>query len=177
MGRQVVEAQADSAAGPAGVWRLLADATTWPGWSRFDEASYEREGSPPPHGVGAVRRFRVGPLRSRETVLAFEPPARLSYDYEGSLPIRGYRADVTLTGRDGGTRISWRAEFDGRFPGLGPLVGWCSSASSATSPRGWPGPRRVRRVRSVRREPATARPTRSVPWCRRRRPGGQRARR
>ena len=122
MGRQVVEAYADSAASPAAVWQLLADATTWPAWSRFDEASYEREGSPPPHGAGAVRRFRVGPLRSRETVLAFDPPARLSYDYEGWLPIRGYRADVTLSEHDRGTRISWRAEFDGRLPGVGPLV-------------------------------------------------------
>lgn len=122
-GRQVVEVSADSTASPEAVWRLLADVTTWADWAGFHEAAYEREGDPPPHGVGAVRRLRVGRLRSRETVLAFEPPTHLAYDYEGSLPVRDYRADVTLSERDGGgTRITWHSEFTGQYPLAGPLV-------------------------------------------------------
>lgn len=118
----VVEEHADSAAAPEAVWPLLADVTTWARWARFDEAVYEREGMPAPHGVGAVRRFRAGRLRSRETVLAFDPPAHLAYDYVGSLPFAGYRADVTLTPHGGGTRITWRSEFRGRYPLTGPLL-------------------------------------------------------
>ncbi len=122
MARQVVEVRADSTAPPEAVWRLLADVTTWTGWAGFDEAAYEREGTPPPHGVGAVRRFRSGRLRSKETVLVFDPPRQLSYDYAGSLPMKGYRADVTLSEHGGGTRITWHSEFSGRLPLSGPLL-------------------------------------------------------
>lgn len=122
MARQVVEVHADSTASPKAVWRLLADGTTWTGWARFDEASYEREGVPTSHGVGAIRRFRIGRLRSRETVLVFDPPNQLSYDYAGSLPVKDYRADVTLTEQARGTRITWHSEFAGRLPLTGRLL-------------------------------------------------------
>ena len=118
--RQVLEVHADSRATPEEVWRLLADVTTWTTWTRFSTAEYEREGAPAPHGVGAVRRMRVGPLRSRETVVEFDAPRRLSYGYEGSLPLKDYRADVTLVEHGDGTRITWHSEFAGKLPFLGP---------------------------------------------------------
>lgn len=90
--------------------------TTWSDWAGFDESGYDEEGSPDRHGVGAVRRLRAGPLRSRERVLAHEPPTHLGYDYDGPLPIRDYRADVTLTEIPGGTRVRWRAAFTPTLP-------------------------------------------------------------
>ena len=119
---QTVEVQASSTASPEEVWRLLEDVTTWPAWARFDEAAYERTGSPAPHGVGAVRKMRAGPLHARDTVVHFEPPRQLSYTYVGSLPVDDYRADVTLTPYDGGTRITWHAEFVARRPLTGRLM-------------------------------------------------------
>ena len=122
MGRQMVDVHAATTASPEAVWRLLADVRTWTEWARFDQATYEREGTPPPHGVGAIRRFRVGRLRSKETVLVFDPPRQLSYDYAGSLPIKEYRADVMLSEQPGGTRIAWHSEFTGKLPLSGPLL-------------------------------------------------------
>lgn len=122
MAQQRIAVRAHSKASAEAVWRLLADATTWPRWSGFDEASYEREGTPAPHGVGAVRRMRTGRLRSRETVLAFDPPAHFAYDYVGSLPIKDYRADVRLSAEAGGTLISWTSAFDAKVPLTGPLL-------------------------------------------------------
>ena len=118
----VVEVHADSKASPDAVWQLLADVTTWPSWSSFDEASYEREGDTDRHGLGAIRRLRIKKLRSREHVLAFDPPRHFAYDYEGSLPLKNYRGDVTLTPSadgSGGTRITWHSEFDTKIPGIG----------------------------------------------------------
>jgi hypothetical protein len=118
----VVEVHADSKASPDAVWQLLADVTTWPSWSSFDETSYEREGDPPPHGLGAIRRLRVKKLHSRENVLAFDPPSHFAYDYDGSLPLKNYRGDVTLSPAadgSGGTHITWHSEFDTKVPGIG----------------------------------------------------------
>ena len=98
------------------MWDLLADVTTWPSWTGFSETSYEREGEPSPDGVGAIRRLRMGPLRSKEQVLAFEPPTRFSYDYTGTLPFDRYVATVTLTPAGTGTTIDWRSEFEAKWP-------------------------------------------------------------
>lgn len=120
--RYQVHTTAFSSASPDQVWQLLADVSTWTDWAGFDEAHYEREGAPSRHGVGAVRRFRIGLLSSREHVLRFEPPRQLSYDYDGSLPLVAYRGDVQLSRHRGGTRIVWRAEFSARWPLTGPLL-------------------------------------------------------
>lgn len=119
MSRWNVEVIAESRAPVDDVWRLLADVTTWPSWSSFDEASYGRPGDPPPHGVGAERRFRIGRFRSVDTVLQYGPPTRLAYDYRGPLPIKNYRADVELRSIGDGTRISWRCTFTPSIPLFG----------------------------------------------------------
>ena len=114
--RQMIDVDADLAAPVETVWRLVEDVTTWTDWAGFSEAGYAEEGSPDRHGLGAVRRFRVGPLRSHERVVAYEPPTHLGYDYDGSLPIRDYRADVTLVARPDGTHVAWHAEFTPTVP-------------------------------------------------------------
>jgi uncharacterized protein YndB with AHSA1/START domain len=123
MGRQQIHVEATSTASPAEVWQLLSDVTTWTTWAGFTEAAYERPGDADPHGAGAVRRFKIGPLRSRERVLEADAPHTFAYDYEGTLPITDYRAEVTLTPTaDGGTQITWHSEFGGRVPLAAALV-------------------------------------------------------
>jgi uncharacterized protein YndB with AHSA1/START domain len=94
------------------VWPLLADAATWRDWGPFVVSRYEREGEPPPDGVGAIRRLGVPGFTSREKVVVFEPPHHLAYVLLAGLPVRDYRADVTLTpAPGGGTDIAWRSTF------------------------------------------------------------------
>lgn len=111
-----------STAAPDRVWDLLADVTTWTDWAGFTEAYYDKEGLPSRHGVGAVRRFRIGLLSSKERVLRFDPSRQFSYDYNGSLPLVAYRGDVQLLRHRGGTRIVWRAEFAAGWPLTGRLL-------------------------------------------------------
>lgn len=48
--------------------------------------------------------------------------SRPAYDYVGSLPVAGYRADVPLVPHGTGTRITWHSEFRARYPLTGPLL-------------------------------------------------------
>ena len=48
-----------------------------------------------------------------------EPGRAFSYVLEAGLPLRDYRAAVTLTPGDGGTRIAWRSTFRPKVPGTG----------------------------------------------------------
>jgi uncharacterized protein YndB with AHSA1/START domain len=119
---QAISVEARSNAAPDRVWELLADTASWARWAPFDEAGLESKGSPEREGVGAVRRFRHGRRVTRERVVAFEPPRRFRYELVSGLPIRDYRADVTLAADDGGTLISWESRFRGKFPVPAALV-------------------------------------------------------
>lgn len=113
-----IDVQARSAAPAERVWALLADVTTWPRWASFDDAQVESG-----DGVGEVRRFRAGRVTTRERVIGLDPPRRYAYEFLSGLPIREYRAEVTLSpGSDGGTVIRWRSSFRPKLPGTGWLV-------------------------------------------------------
>ena len=107
---------------PSDVWPLIAEAARWKDWSFLTTARLLHNGSPEPDGVGAVRRFAVAGVGSREEVVAFEPPRHLGYVGVKGIPARNYRADVVLAAEDGGTRITWTGSLDPMIPGTGALA-------------------------------------------------------
>jgi uncharacterized protein YndB with AHSA1/START domain len=117
---QVVDESARSSAPREAVWALVADATSWSDWGGWSSAELEREGTPPPGGVHAIKKLKRFPTTTVEEVTVFEPPARLVYEMRSGLPLRGYRGEVTLTDAEGGgTDIRWRSEFEPKVPGTG----------------------------------------------------------
>ena len=121
----VVEAHARSAAPREAVWPLVADARGWSRWGAWRSAEIEREGKPPPGGLGAIKALTSGkrrPIVSREEVTEFEPPSRLGYRLLSGLPLRDYEASITLVDAPGGgTDITWRSQFDPKIPLTGGL--------------------------------------------------------
>ena len=120
-----VEATAHAAAPREAVWALVADATGWPRWGAWREVTIEREGTPPPAGLGTIKALTSEtrrPVVAREEVTTFEPPARLGYKLLSGLPLRNYEAAITLAeAPGGGTDITWRSQFDPRYPLTGGL--------------------------------------------------------
>jgi uncharacterized protein YndB with AHSA1/START domain len=122
VGKYVIDARAQSRAPREAVWALLADIDSWSRWGAWQTTELEREGSPVPEGVGAIRRLVRRPVTTREQVTAFESPRRLAYDMLSGLPLRDYRGEVTLADMADGTEIHWHSEFDARIPGTGSLL-------------------------------------------------------
>lgn len=119
-----IAARGTTPAPPSAVWALLADAAGWSTWSSFDESARLEDGEDGGDGVGALRRFRTGRNVSVERVVAFEADRHLAYVLISGLPLRDYRADVTLTPTTtGGTAIEWRSQFRGKVPGTGWVYG------------------------------------------------------
>jgi hypothetical protein len=104
------------------VWPLVGEAERWKDWSWMTRTFLLRPGVPAPDGVGARRRFGLGPGGSTEEVVAWEPPHHLGYVMVRGLPLRRYRADVDLRSDGGGTVITWRGTFDEVIPGSGALL-------------------------------------------------------
>ena len=102
-------------AAPEAVWALVADATRYPQWGPWSAAGYR---GAPEHTPGSVYWLRSGSraygryVTTVERVEEIEQDRRLVYSVIGGLPVRGYRAEVTLTAVPEGTRVSWTASWD-----------------------------------------------------------------
>jgi uncharacterized protein YndB with AHSA1/START domain len=123
VGTLQVEAEQIAAAAPEDVWALVSDATTYPHWGPWSEVGYRSPGHASPRGPGAVywlrasRRYGLIRPVSVEKILDAEEGRRLSYTVIGGLPVRNYRAEITLTPAAGGTKIRWAASFDQTLAG------------------------------------------------------------
>jgi len=124
MSEQVIDHTVASAATPDAIFDLLADGSTWPEWSPLGSFELIEPGDGIPEGLGAVRLFTTGRHKSRERVVERRPGEVFSYALEAGLPLRDYRAVITLTPADGGTAIRWRSTFRAKVPGTGWLYRW-----------------------------------------------------
>src|SRR5277367_6925001 len=102
MAEQVIDETVPTGADPDSVYALLADGSTWPDWSPIGSFELIEPGAGTPEGLGAVRLFTTGRHKSRERVVTCEPGQAFAYELEKGLPLRDYRADITLTPAAGG---------------------------------------------------------------------------
>ena len=101
------------------VFEVLADGAGWSRWAgpMVVRSWWEREGTPAPGGVGAIRALGMKRIGSREEILEYDPPTHLAYTILSGLPVRDYRADVRLSPDGAGTRIEWSGTFTPKLPG------------------------------------------------------------
>jgi hypothetical protein len=116
----VIDVQVDCAAPAEVAFDILRDAAGWSTWTVAKKTMLEVEGTPAPDGVGAIRIFGTGPFKSREEVVAYEPPTHFAYIMHKGVPVSDYRADVTITptniaGQVGCT-IVWHSTFHRKYP-------------------------------------------------------------
>jgi hypothetical protein len=119
MAQQVIDETATTAADPAAVYALLADGSTWPDWSPLGSFELLSPGDGTPEGLGAVRLFTTGRHRSRERVVTCQPGRAFAYELLAGLPLRDYKAVITLMPLGDGTAINWRSTFRPKVPGTG----------------------------------------------------------
>ncbi|MHB1854952.1 MAG: SRPBCC family protein [Acidimicrobiales bacterium] len=113
------EVKARTSAPPESVWALISQADSWKEWSFLTRSWLLREGSPERDGIGALRRFAVGPFGSQEEVVEFDPPFHLAYVAHRGLPVRSYRADILLIPDGTGTVVVWTGSLEPLRPGTG----------------------------------------------------------
>jgi hypothetical protein len=87
-------------------------------WAPGMAVELEREGTPAPNGVGAVRSIR-GPavVHIREEVTGFDPERRLSYRALSGIPLRDWAGEVELAEHAGRTTIRWTITATTALPG------------------------------------------------------------
>ncbi len=120
-----IRVEVRSEAPPEAVWKLVADGASWPLHSQLGSFELEREGEEGGESVGAVRVFRTRSRGrtyvSREQLVEIVPGRRLVYVLLSGLAVRDYRAEVDLSGADGGALLRWHSSFRPKIPGTGRL--------------------------------------------------------
>jgi Polyketide cyclase / dehydrase and lipid transport len=119
MAEQVIDETVRTGADAASVYALLADGATWPEWSPIGSFELIEPGAGSPEGLGAVRLFVTGRHKSRERVVTCQPGEVFAYELERGLPLRDYRAVITLVPATDGTTINWHSTFRAKVPGTG----------------------------------------------------------
>jgi uncharacterized protein YndB with AHSA1/START domain len=112
-----VEAEGTTSAAPDAVWALVADVESYCRWGPWSTTCYESKGDVSASGVGAVRRLKLGRTTVVERVEEADPPRRLVYRVVKGIPVRNYRAEVTVTPTAEGARVRWSADWDRTMAG------------------------------------------------------------
>jgi len=101
------------------VFEVLTDHARYAELTPLRRSELEREGSPDPNGIGAIRKLTaVGPPM-REEVIAFEPPDRFSYTVLSGLPVRDHVGTVELSEQGGGTKMVYAVRTHPTIPVVG----------------------------------------------------------
>ena len=115
-----------SSASAATLFQLETHGDRWSDWAKplVPYSSWERQGDPPPAGIGAVRRIGLWPLLMREKTVEYEQDRRHVYALIGPpSPAKDYRGELILTpNATGGTQLCWRGTFTEGISGTGPVM-------------------------------------------------------
>jgi uncharacterized protein YndB with AHSA1/START domain len=85
-------------------------------------STLDREGTPAPNGVGAVRRLAaVGPPIVEE-IIEYEQPTRYAYKLLSGAPVRDHVGTVELRTAGTGTEVTWHLRSTPKIRGLDPLL-------------------------------------------------------
>ena len=112
-----VEAEGVAQVAPEVVWELVANANKYREWGPWSASGYENLGAQPPDSAGVIRWMRYGRTTTVEKVLESERARRLVYTVVKGIPVRNYRAEVTLSPVGEGTHVRWTASWDRTLPG------------------------------------------------------------
>ena len=105
-----VEAEGTASAAPEVIWPLVADATRYCEWGPWSASGYQDPAADT--AVGAVRWMRYGRTTTVERVLEVDTGRRIVYTVLRGLPVRNYRAELTLTPGGTQTHVRWTADWD-----------------------------------------------------------------
>jgi len=81
-------------------------------------STLDREGTPAPNGVGAVRRLEALGPPIVEEIIEYQRPTVYAYKMVSGAPVRDHVGTVALREVGTGTEVSWHLRSTPKIPGL-----------------------------------------------------------
>ena len=85
-------------------------------------STLDREGTPAPNGVGAIRRLEALGPPIVEEIIDYQRPIRYAYKMLSGAPVRDHVGTVELREAGTGTTVSWHLRSTPKIPGLDRLL-------------------------------------------------------
>jgi uncharacterized protein YndB with AHSA1/START domain len=85
-------------------------------------STLDREGTPAPNGVGAIRRLVVIGPPFVEEIIEYERPTRYAYKMLSGAPTRNHIGTIQLREADTGTEVSWHLRSTLKIAGVDRLM-------------------------------------------------------
>lgn len=105
------------------VFEAITDHRAYAEMTPMRKTTLDKEGTPAPNGLGAVRRLvLVGPAIVEE-VVGYEPPGFFAYKALSGLPVREHLGEVRLREVGGATEMTYTVSFTALVPRTEPVVG------------------------------------------------------
>jgi uncharacterized protein YndB with AHSA1/START domain len=95
---------------PETVFDVITDHRGYPDLTPIRRVELEREGDPPPNGLGTIRVMHIAGPPLREEVTVYERPNRFAYKILTGAPLRDHLGHVTLEPIAGGTLVTYRID-------------------------------------------------------------------
>ena len=108
MGQQEVRFELDFAVSPERLWEALSDHAAMGRWTGATVRLIARGDA---HGVGAVRRVRIGQLAVDEEVIYADAPRRMVYRIVRGAPVSFHRGEILIDETPTGSHLSWHIRF------------------------------------------------------------------
>jgi uncharacterized protein YndB with AHSA1/START domain len=115
MSQRDLTLELDFAVPPARLWEALTDHASMGKWTGAEVRLIARGDE---HGVGAVRRVRVGPTSIDEEVVYADAPRRLVYRVVRGAGLSHHRGEVLIEPRGTGSHLTWNIRMVSPVPGV-----------------------------------------------------------
>lgn len=105
------------------VFEALTDHRGYASMTPVRKSTLDKEGTPAPNGLGAVRRLvAVGPAIVEE-VVGYEPNSFFAYKALSGLPVKEHLGEVRLSEQGAFTNMVYTVSFTALVPRTEPIVG------------------------------------------------------
>ena len=103
------------------VFEIMTDHRRYVNWTRAKSVYLQKEGNPNPNGLGAIRVFVMGLVKTREEVIGWKENESMTYRMLNQWPLKNYTSKMSVSEasdtdpKNPKTELLWESSWTNRL--------------------------------------------------------------